>query len=97
MRRLVYSPRAISDLYDITRYGRREFGEAQARRYAANIEIVCLKLADGRLRGRPSDDPIPGLWKHRAGSHLIFFHLGKPDTLEIVRVLHGKMNIEDHL
>jgi toxin ParE1/3/4 len=97
MRRLTFLPGAISDLHAITRYGRREFGEAQARRYAATIRAACLKLADGSLVGRRSDDPVPGLRKQRIGSHLIFYHLWRSDVVEIVRILHGKMNIEDHL
>jgi len=28
---------------------------------------------------------------------MVFFHLWKSDTLEVVRLLHGKMNFEDHL
>ena len=80
-----------------TSYERREFGEAHARRYAASIWSVCVRLAEGHLRGRPSDDPLLGLWKQRVGSHLVFYHLWNDGLLEIVRVLHGKMNIEDHL
>lgn len=97
MRRVAFSPLAISDLHDISLYGRREFGEAKARAYAAKIRATCLKLADGQLVGRRSDDPIPRLWKQRVGSHLVFYHFWTPDVIEIVRVLHGKMNLEDHL
>lgn len=97
MRRLVFLPLAISDLRDITRYSRREFGDRRAREYIDTIKAKAGDLAAGRSSGLPFDDPIPGFWKQRVGSHVLFYHLHDESFLTVVRILHGRMNIEDHL
>lgn len=97
MRRLVLLPLAISDLRGITRYSRQTFGERQTRLYIGGIRASCRDLAAGRLIGKACDDPIPGLWKKRTGSHVIYYHLWSPGDLSVVRILHGSMNHEDHL
>lgn len=38
----------------------------------------------------------PGYLKARAGSHLIYFRMTATD-LEIIRILHGKQDVERHL
>lgn len=97
MRRLVFLPLAISDLREITRYSRREFGDRRAREYIETIKAKARDLATGRSSGLPFDDPIQGLWKQRVGSHFLFYHLYDGNFLTVVRILHGRMNIEDHL
>jgi toxin ParE1/3/4 len=47
-------------------------------------------------RGRPYDDVGAGYRRQKASSHLIFYR-EVPGAIEVVRVLHEKMDIGSHL
>jgi len=47
-------------------------------------------------RGRACDDIRPGYRKYHVGRHLIFYR-ESPEGLEIIRILHDRMDIETHL
>lgn len=54
------------------------------------------ELADAPDRGRSADEINPGLWRHRCESHVIFYRYAD-HGIDIVRVLHAKMNWAAHL
>jgi toxin ParE1/3/4 len=47
-------------------------------------------------RGRCCDEIRPGYRKYPAGSHVLFYRL-LPDGIDIVRILHRRMDFERHL
>ncbi len=52
-------------------------------------------LASGHKIGRQTD-ARKGYWKYKAGMHVIYFRcLG--DYLDVIRILHGSMDVEMHL
>ena len=103
MKRLIYSPAALSSIEDILEWTVETLGDAQAERYR-------LQLA-GRLRLLASGEPpyprnCSGLFQnrlnatdlsyHREGRHYLILR-ETAETLEIVEVLHAHMDIEARL
>jgi toxin ParE1/3/4 len=91
MSRYVVSPRASADLEDIWDYTAERWGAAQAEEYSA-IETV----ADDPRKGRSCDEVREGYRKYGAGSHVLFYRSVKAG-IDILRILHGRMDFEQHL
>jgi toxin ParE1/3/4 len=92
---LVFSPAAQADIEDIWDYSADNWGLDQADRYTDEIRDACQALAADRKRGRVAD-VRSGYLKLSSGSHMIYFR-DHGDRLEIMRILHGKQDVERHL
>jgi toxin ParE1/3/4 len=89
--------KAKADMFFIGRYTYKQWGKAQQRRYLTQLDSAFHDLADKPDIGRACDDIREGYFKYGVGKHVIFYrHTGK-DKIEIVRILHGRMDIEQHL
>lgn len=95
MKALVFSPAAQADIEDIWDYSADNWGLDQADRYTDEIRDACQALAADRKRGRVAD-VRSGYLKLSSGSHMIYFR-DHGDRLEIMRILHGKQDVERHL
>jgi toxin ParE1/3/4 len=84
---------AKQDLRSIGRYTQVTWGKEQRNLYLAKIDVVFHLLAQEPQRGKTCDDIRSGYRKYHVGRHLIFYRLS-PEGLEIVRVLHDRMDIE---
>ena len=93
----VLSPRARRDLSDIWDYSAEQWSVAQADRYVRLIAEVCEGLASGHITGRSADTVRAGYFRHPVGSHVLFYRARRRGGIEIVRILHRRMDIERHL
>jgi toxin ParE1/3/4 len=84
---------AKQDLRSIGRYTQTTWGRAQRNTYLAKIDAAFQLLAMEPQLGKSCDDLRPGYRKYPVGKHLIFYRQS-PDRLEIIRVLHHRMDIE---
>ena len=90
------SPAAQADLSEIWDYTAEHWGEAQAERYTRDIQATCEGLSDGNLVGLSAEAIRAGYWKIAVGSHVIYYR-EREVTLEIVRILHRRMDVSRHL
>lgn len=68
----------------------------QADRYLKGIVEALDGLARGDRAGRDATEIRPGYLKYVVGQHLLFYRLG--DThLDVMRILHRRMDIASHL
>jgi len=88
---------AKADLKEIGRYTQKHWGRDQRDQYLTMLDTCFHKLAANPLKGKNCNEIRDGYRKLNAGSHVIFYHPTLPDTIEIVRVLHGRMDIETRL
>ena len=88
---------AFADLKDIGRYTQNQWGREQRDTYLTMLDACFHQLAAAPLKGKDCSDIRNGYRKHTAGSHVIFYRQLFNDTIEIVRVLHGRMDIEMRL
>ena len=83
-------------MLSIGRYTLKQWGKAQQIRYLTQLDGAFHDLADKPDIGRACDDIRKGYFKYGVGKHVIFYRHTK-GQIEIVRILHGRMDIEQHL
>jgi len=88
------TPAADQDIVGIWQYTSETWGIAQANNYLDQIE-QCLKgLVENPRRGKPRDEIRKGYRSSHCGHHLIFYRKNPKKQIEVVRLLHERM---DHL
>ena len=95
MKELRLSPAAAADLDDIWQYTAEHWNADQADRYTDEIRDACHHLAAGTKRGR-AVDARPGYLSYAISAHTIFFR-AQDDALEVIRILHQRMDPDRHL
>ena len=92
MLRIIKRPEAENDLDDIWLYI-AEDNPDNADKLLDEIEEISRKLARFADMGRKRDDLHPGLQSFAVGKYIIFY-IPINGGIEIVRVLHGMMDID---
>ena len=91
---LELSSLAKRDFRDILSYTSQMWGAQQLVKYKGVIDSALLAIAKNPEAGRKRDNPE--LLFCRAGQHLIFYQVNG-ETVSVVRILHGQMNMDSHL
>ncbi len=94
---LILSKKAKDDLLGIARYTEQTWGRKQRLLYLKRLDSMFYTLAENPALGRPCDDIRPGYFKQLEGSHLIFYRHGSNSIIEIMRVLHKRMDVASHV
>jgi len=98
MAELLFSNKAVEDLTDIWNYTVETWSEAQADKYYALLVDTCRKIADNpRPLGREYTEIRTGLFGYRTGKHIVFYRSLSDDTVEIVRILHERMDLKHRI
>lgn len=90
-------PLAISDMRAIGRYTQKHWGQEQRKNYLARLAQQFEYLAEQPARGKSCDEIRAGYRKYPEGKHIIFYRIANDDVVEIVRVLHERMDYKLHL
>jgi toxin ParE1/3/4 len=91
------TPAARADLAEIWDYTARTWGRLQAERYLLAIRDACESASQGPHQGQAIDTVRPGYRKRAAGSHVVFYRIGEDGHVEIIRVLHQRMDVTTRL
>lgn len=89
------SPLAEADLEEIWSYTAERWSPAQAEIYHDGIIAALEALARGLRRGRPVAFR-PGYLKLTVGAHLVFYRQTET-SIDVIRLLHQRMDVETHL
>jgi toxin ParE1/3/4 len=89
-------PKARSDIDAIWDYTVATWGVQQARHYVNGLRDVCTELADNPELGKCRDKLYKGLRVYPSGKHLVFY-LIMENGIDVVRILHGSMDVQRHL
>lgn len=95
--RYLLSPAAQADLEQIWDYTEDRWGIDQADTYLREIQYVIERVAANPQIGRACNEIRRGYRKLSAGSHMVFYRLTVEGVVDIVRVLHQRMDIDRHL
>lgn len=87
------TPAAETDLREIARYTRRQWGVAQSRDYARRLTSCFQTIADGEVVQRTFSDLFPELLVMRCEHHFIFYLHPEGQKPEIIAVLHERMDM----
>jgi toxin ParE1/3/4 len=89
--------KANDDLREIARYTQEQWGREQRNLYLRMLDDSFRRLAANPGLGGDCSEIRAGYRKMIVGRHLIFYRQPSEDAIEIVRILHGRMDIETHL
>lgn len=95
--RYLLSPAAQADLEQIWDYACDRWGADQAERYLRELQHGIERAAVNPRIGRACDEVRPGYRKLPAGSHVLFYRVTADEVVDVVRVLHRRMDIDRHL
>jgi len=88
--------KAIMDIKDIGRYTQKKWGREQRNKYLSRLDDGFHLIANEPQIGKTCDYIRLGYRKYHVGRHLIFYKLSS-DYIEIIRILHDRMDVESHL
>ena len=91
------SPAAQADLERIWDYTYERWNADQAEEYLRELQRAIERAAANRRIGRACDEIRPGYRKLAAGSHMLFYRVTAEDDIDIVRVLHHRVDVDRHL
>lgn len=91
MKSLDVSGPAKADLREIRAFSTEKWGRIRAADYVNSIISRFAWLMENSSRGTPQDQILRGLRRLNVGRHAIFYR-DLPDTVEIARVLHQRMD-----
>ncbi|WP_241299934.1 type II toxin-antitoxin system RelE/ParE family toxin [Burkholderia stabilis] len=94
-KQLRLTPLAELDLEDIWRYTAEHWSFAQADHYHRDLIGTMEALARGKKAGRTCI-VRDGYFRYAVGSHVVFYR-ETDDAIDVIRVLHQRMDIERHL
>lgn len=97
MRGLRVRQAAEDDLVGIGEETKERWGEAQMARYLTQLDAALQALARMPMTGSACDDVRPGLRRYVAGSHVIFYAVVDGDVVDVLRVLHRRMDVTEQL
>jgi toxin ParE1/3/4 len=96
MSQVILSPQAKAGLSAIWDYSLAEWGVDQAEKYVRELWTVLQAQVLGASTSVDIGDVRRGYRKVRSGFHVIFFKLTE-DGLDVIRILHQRMDFERHL
>ncbi|WP_026373895.1 type II toxin-antitoxin system RelE/ParE family toxin [Agrococcus lahaulensis] len=96
MTRIRLTPAAQGDLSQIWDFTEERWDAAQAERYVGEIWAAIERVAGDPGRGRACDEIRKGYRRYGIGSHLLFY-VARGDGIDVVRILHQRMDPTLHL
>jgi len=97
MTRFILSNKAKEDLLDIGRYTLKCWGKEQRNKYLTLIDKNFYELAAHPQRGMSCSFILEGYRKYAVGSHVIYYRQKTGKSIEIIRILHKRMDVEKQL
>ncbi|PTE13207.1 type II toxin-antitoxin system RelE/ParE family toxin [Pseudogemmobacter blasticus] len=88
---------AEGDLDRIGAYTLEKWGMDQAIRYLTELDQTFAALAQTTALGKDRTDLRPGLISCSCNRHMIFFRRSGQGDVEILRILHERMDFDRHL
>jgi len=97
----VLTNKAKADLKAIGRYSAERWGREQRNAYLTLLDGAFHKLAANRALGQDCSHIRPDYRKWKVGRHVVFYRAFSSavggEGIEIVRILHERMNVERRL
>lgn len=97
MAKVILRQEAIDDLNDIWTYTFEEWSEKQADKYYASLEFACLQIGQNPGLGKEYQGISNNLLGLRTGRHIIFYQVLNEQEIEIIRILHERMDLTNRL
>lgn len=90
------TPAARRDLSSIWDFTQKQWDLHQAEIYINEIRTAMEHIAERPDIGREVNEIRDGYRRYSVGSHLIFY-IARNDTIDVIRILHHRMDPTRHL
>ena len=97
MAKVILRQEAIDDLNDIWAYTFEEWSEKQADKYYSALEFACIQIGRNPELGNEYEGINSNLLGLRTGKHIIFYQIITKDEIEIIRILHERMDLKNRM
>jgi len=97
MAKIIFRQKAIDDLNDIWNYTFLKWSEQQADKYYMTIKMMCNGILVNPTIGKEYKEISKNLFGLISGKHIIFYQILANDTIEIVRILHERMDLKKRI
>lgn len=91
------SKKAVEDLENIWLFTLKKWSIEQADRYYKLIIDEIIFTADNYLTGKSIDHIRKGYRVTKVKSHLIFYKKSDGGVMEVIRILHQRMDVKSRL
>ena len=89
--------KAVDDLSEIWDYTMETWSTRQAEKYYNLLLASCDDLANNAELGRNYDIVTKGILGFKSGEHIIFYSVLSKNVIEVLRILHGMMDLKSKL
>ncbi|SHH74929.1 type II toxin-antitoxin system RelE/ParE family toxin [Flavobacterium defluvii] len=86
--------KAVEDLADIWNYTFDEWSENQADKYYLLLLSSCQEAAENPNLGKKYDNITEKLLGYKSNEHILFYQIISKDEIEIIRILHRRMDLK---
>lgn len=97
MAKYKFTNKAVYDLAQIWNYTFINWSEDQADRYYQMLLDNCREVANNPESGKNYSGISENLFGFKAGRHIIFYRTIEDNEVEIIRILHEQMDIENRI
>lgn len=87
--------KAIEDLTEIWDYTVEEWSERQADKYYFLLLDSCQEIAENQNWGKKYDNVRSELLGYRSNQHILFYRIISNEEIEIIRILHCRMDLKN--
>lgn len=97
MAKFHFTNKAVEDLTEIWDYTIETWSEKQADKYYELLLSACGELAKNPTLGKNYEIITKGILGYKTGEHIIFYMILSKNEIEVVRILHGMMDLKSKL
>ncbi|MEQ9426509.1 MAG: type II toxin-antitoxin system RelE/ParE family toxin [Cyclobacteriaceae bacterium] len=97
MAKVIFRQKAIDDLNNIWDYTFENWSENQADKYYAAIKLTCKAIGENLDVGKVYSGVSQNLRGIKCEKHIIFYHQVADGNIEIIRILHERMDLKNRL
>ena len=97
MAKFYLTNKAVEDLEEIWNYTIETWSENQAEIYYSLLIDSCQELANIPNQGKKYEIIEKNIFGFRVRQHLIFYKIVTEKEIEVIRILHGMMDLKNHL
>ncbi len=97
MAKVVFRQKAIDDLNNIWNYTFDKWSENQADKYYTILKMACNGIGENPEIGKKYDGIKDNVFGFKSGKHIIFYQQISNDKVEIIRILHERMDLKNRI
>jgi len=97
MAKFYLTNKAVQDLEDIWNYTVENWSKNQAELYYSLLIDSCQEIAHNPTLGKSYQVVEKYVLAFKTGQHILFYRIVTEKQVEIVRILHGMMDMKNHL